>query len=37
MELIAYKLIKAGMKTIDEITNADMKIKVQALLDADVK
>ena len=35
MDIIAYKLIKAGIKTIDEITDAEMKIRVQAMLDKD--
>jgi len=35
MDIIAYKLIKAGIKTIDEITDVAMKIRVQAMLDKD--
>lgn len=35
MDYIAYKLIKAEIKTIDDIEDAEMKLRVQTLLDAD--
>ena len=35
MDDIAYKLIKAGIRSIDDITDEAMKIRVQTLLDED--
>jgi hypothetical protein len=35
MDAIAVILIKAGLKTIDEVTDLEMKIREQALLDKD--
>lgn len=35
MDEVAVILIKAGIKTIDDITDLEMKVRVQALLDKD--
>ena len=35
MDEVAYTLIKAGLKSIDEVTDTAIRAKVQALLDAD--
>ena len=35
MDEIAVILIKAGIKTIEDVTDLEMKVRVQALLDKD--